>query len=341
MVHRTYRRYLALGVLLPLLGSVVGGCTGKPFEAADHLMSASAMDDPQDTDTDGEQSPTAATAPSGLNADDVSSSEWAEPEAAQAEPSDDSQEQDDSSGPNLGGSPGDDGAGGSMEVLEPSPSEPDVSSPDSSGSGGASGGATNAGSDGPDDETGEEEIAGGASNSTGDGGVEKPDLSIDSGMETPLPPPCEDNEERGPGRHCYFFGHQPAEWDVARERCRNRGDGWDLVAVNSEEEHAWIVERLEDETWLGGVNVRNRWVWVNTETVFWEGEENGSAVNGSYTHWESAEPNGGNGSGQCARYSHDSGEWAWTDLICTREHLFICELTPATLRCEESCSHGN
>jgi hypothetical protein len=143
----------------------------------------------------------------------------------------------------------------------------------------------------------------------------------------PKPPDCAEDEERGPNGHCYFFASEDQEWEDARESCRARGGGWDLAAINSQAEHTWVSSRLDEDSWLGAVNVDDTWVWVNTETVFWDGDDDGEPVNDAFTWWEDTEPSGGNDSGQCLRYSDAAGDWFWADMPCTADFAHVCERT--------------
>ncbi|EMI57701.1 LamG-like jellyroll fold domain-containing protein, partial [Rhodopirellula sallentina] len=77
----------------------------------------------------------------------------------------------------------------------------------------------------------------------------------------------------------------------------------DLVTIESASENAFIRQLATDfignDIWIGAsdASVEGEWQWndedVNT-SVFWQGDENGYAVDGSYQNWDAATgPNGG------------------------------------------------
>lgn len=131
-------------------------------------------------------------------------------------------------------------------------------------------------------------------------------------------PDCGANEVRW-GASCYFFSNDVETWDAAQDRCRGRGAGWDLVALNSPAEQAWVAS-------LGDPS-RDTQIGFNDKDI--EGDHVWS--NGScrvYSNWDasSAQPNNTPpGSEQCARMTSAAGG-AWEDTACNDgQHPFVCE----------------
>lgn len=150
------------------------------------------------------------------------------------------------------------------------------------------------------------------------------DSASSSAGETIPPPDCQ-SDELPYGSSCYYFGSSKRTWESARERCQRRGDGWDLAAINSLGEHEWVAPQLEGDTWIGGFQSNNQWLWSNSDTVFWVGNETGEAIDGAFTQWDATEPDAEGNDQQCVRYADDSGQWAWTDAPCQREYRYVCE----------------
>jgi hypothetical protein len=136
---------------------------------------------------------------------------------------------------------------------------------------------------------------------------------------TTVPEPgCSANEIRW-GSGCYFFSTNVETWDGAQDRCRERGAGWDLVALNSPAEDSW-VRSLSDpaqdlQIGLNDKDTESSHVWSN-----------GSCR--AYDHWDTltSQPNNTPpGSEQCVRMTAASSG-AWEDKACNDgEHPFVCE----------------
>jgi hypothetical protein len=145
-----------------------------------------------------------------------------------------------------------------------------------------------------------------------------PDLArVTVGTAVPAPS-CGSGEIRW-GASCYFFSADAETWDDAQDRCRDRGTGWDLVALNSEAEDTFVRSQSDP-----GLDLQ---IGFNDKAT----EGNHVWSNGScraYKHWDAPtlQPNNTPpGSEQCARMTAASSG-AWEDKACNDgEHPFACE----------------
>lgn len=149
---------------------------------------------------------------------------------------------------------------------------------------------------------------------------------------TSVPEPgCGDNEAHW-GTSCYFFSNDVETWDNAQDRCRARGPGWDLVAVNSLGESAWLRSRSDPaqdiQIGFNDKDIEGDHVWSN-----------GSCR--AYLNWDgpSAQPNNTPpGSEQCVRMTSATGG-AWEDKACNDgEHPYVCE--GPVLDARGGCANG-
>ncbi len=149
---------------------------------------------------------------------------------------------------------------------------------------------------------------------------------------TSVPEPgCAPGETRW-GASCYFFSSDVQTWDAAQSGCQSRGAGWDLVALNSPAENAWVRSQsdpLQD-------------VQIGFNDKLTEGDHvwsNGSCR--SFTNWQTStfQPNNTPpGSEQCTRMSA-AGIEEWEDKACNDgEHPFVCE--GPTLAAQGGCASG-
>jgi hypothetical protein len=136
---------------------------------------------------------------------------------------------------------------------------------------------------------------------------------------TSVPEPgCGNNEVRW-GASCYFFSNDVEMWDAAQDRCRARGPGWDLVALNSPAENAWVRSLTDASQDIQiGFNDKD----AEADHVW----SNGSCR--AYKNWDSSSSQPNNtppGSEQCTRMTAAAGA-AWEDTACNdSEHPFVCE----------------
>ena len=138
-------------------------------------------------------------------------------------------------------------------------------------------------------------------------------VTVGSGVPEPT---CSANEVRW-GSSCYYFSNEAALWDDARNRCRGRGNGWELVALNSEAENAWVRSLTDSgrglQIGLTDGELAGSYQWTN-----------GSCR--SFDNWAAAQPdNLLAGSEQCSRLTATpSGTWENTT-CADGTHPFVCE----------------
>ncbi len=146
-------------------------------------------------------------------------------------------------------------------------------------------------------------------------GVDPTLARVTIGSEVPEPG-CAAGEVRW-GTSCYFFASDAEFWDAAQARCRGRGLGWDLVALNSPSENSWVRSQTDPGSSLQiGLNDQD------TEgTHVWS---NGSCR--AFSNWDEATLSPNNsppGSEQCTRMTPAA---SWEDTACNdEEHPYVCE----------------
>ncbi len=166
--------------------------------------------------------------------------------------------------------------------------------------------------------------------------VENP-LGIDPALATVtlggsvVEPRCGSDETRW-GSSCYLFSSEVRTWDLASTSCRERGAGWNLVALNSPAENAWVRSKTDPllDVQIGYTDnpIEGAHVWSD-----------GSC--GSWTNWDlpSLQPNDDPPGGeQCVRMTASAGE-RWEDKPCNDgDHPYVCE--GPVLNARGSCATG-
>lgn len=168
--------------------------------------------------------------------------------------------------------------------------------------------------------------------------------------------------------HGYMYCPRPASQAEAAAQCEDQG--MTLVQIDSESENDEMVaqassgwsggtdgtggsgsgttwgggtrtttggEQEQEVFWTGGSDaaVEGEWIWSGSETLFWEGDADGDAVDGAYTNWGEGRPNEANDEGDedcVAVYLADGPDGdmgTWNDLLCEYSYPFICE-SPAS-----------
>jgi len=148
-------------------------------------------------------------------------------------------------------------------------------------------------------------------------GIDAPKARVT--LETPIPQAhCQSDEVRW-GSSCYFFSNDVLTWDSAETRCRGRGAGWHLVALNSPAENSWVRgETNAAEDVQIGLNDK-----ATEADHLWS---NGTCR--GFSNWDLTALQPDNfppGSEQCVRMTVVSGE-RWEDEACNDDaHPYVCE----------------
>lgn len=116
--------------------------------------------------------------------------------------------------------------------------------------------------------------------------------------------PCVEGSNVKYNGHCYFPVSTLRTWAASRDRCAELGAH--LVTIASSGEQAAVGPIYGGERWIGATRVTAGWFWFNGDP-------------GTYSNWDSGEPNG---SGNCARMMDWGG---WRDESCTATYAAICE----------------
>ncbi len=100
--------------------------------------------------------------------------------------------------------------------------------------------------------------------------------------------------------HYYFYVSSPGiTWTEARDAAAAQTyfglEGY-LATLTTQEEAGLAGSQSQGTGWIGATDVdqEGTWRWVTgpeAGTVFWIGQSNGAAQNGSYTFWNTGEPN--------------------------------------------------
>lgn len=129
------------------------------------------------------------------------------------------------------------------------------------------------------------------------------------------------------GPAIYMFCNGQTTWPDARDVCISQG--MRLARVDDATEDNWLrttgdaVLGSDQQIWLGAhdLNVEGQWVWTDG-SQFWGGDANGSAIGGSYAHWDNDEPNDAGGAEDCAALKTNG---QWNDLPCSETREYACE----------------
>lgn len=128
-------------------------------------------------------------------------------------------------------------------------------------------------------------------------------------------------------------------WADARTAAENQtfgGVSGYLATITSEEEHNFILTRIDQSGWIGATDssalyddaLEGEWYWATGPeegTHFWTGGQNGSAVGDEFANWSNIgtqEPNNAGGNEHCAqiRFRLDTEPYIyglWNDSTCT------------------------
>ncbi|MBN1656332.1 MAG: C-type lectin domain-containing protein [Deltaproteobacteria bacterium] len=155
--------------------------------------------------------------------------------------------------------------------------------------------------------------------------------TLDSCIPTGLPPHgC---EVRVHDNHAYLFCTDGLTVTEAREYCAEAGTGMELVRIDDDDEDAFVADNLSVSSWIGATDSADegQWLWMDGDTLFWEGESSGSggaAVDWLYANWEHTQPDADSSLDDCAIYalSGSGSPVGWDDRNCDSQYGFVCEV---------------
>lgn len=120
------------------------------------------------------------------------------------------------------------------------------------------------------------------------------------------------------GHYYEYVANAHISWDDAKTAAEARNlsgiQGY-LATITSATENTFISSKIQGEAWIGASDSaqEGQWKWVTGPengtiySLFWSGNYNGAAVNGSYENWNDNEPNDAGGE-DCAHLLSD-GKW--------------------------------
>jgi Lectin C-type domain len=125
--------------------------------------------------------------------------------------------------------------------------------------------------------------------------------------------------------HLYEFElREDIDWNDAHAEAQTLtkyGLSGYLATLSSDEENAFVAERLLADGWFGAsdAGAEGDWKWVSgpeNGTTFWNGDFEGGVVQGQYANWNPGEPNDA-GNEDCGQFYADSESFGkWNDLPC-------------------------
>uniref|UniRef100_A0A3Q2DXB4 C-type lectin domain family 4 member E-like n=1 Tax=Cyprinodon variegatus TaxID=28743 RepID=A0A3Q2DXB4_CYPVA len=152
-------------------------------------------------------------------------------------------------------------------------------------------------------------------------------------FEELTPPECEAGWELH-GGNCYYFSNYKSSWTESRDSCR--GQGGDLVKIDSREEQIFLAERLkelmkddDDKFWIGLTDSaeEGRWLWVDG-SLFWKDQEPDNLSKD------------GASQADCGRMGEKKGVdnlKSWFDISCLYLQKSICEKGAGTIQSSSVC----
>ncbi|XP_077992102.1 uncharacterized protein LOC144446224 [Glandiceps talaboti] len=112
--------------------------------------------------------------------------------------------------------------------------------------------------------------------------------------------------------NCYYYNSNSYSWDAAMEWCRDIVNGGDLASIHSSSENSQVLGMIGTNIHIGftDLSLEDDWEWSDGRSVV-------------YTNWNSGEPSGNSGLGNCAGM-YTSGKW--DDYTCTTTRPFVCKV---------------
>jgi hypothetical protein len=117
------------------------------------------------------------------------------------------------------------------------------------------------------------------------------------------------------------------DYGQAQQACA--AQGMRLAWLESADENSQVSTKVnaiakDAEVYIGANDIANegKWFW-DGGAQFWDGNQNGKAVNGGYNAWTDGTPNNDNNNEDCAVLISGSAEWG--DRGCSIKFAYLCE----------------
>jgi hypothetical protein len=120
----------------------------------------------------------------------------------------------------------------------------------------------------------------------------------------------------------------PKDYTEAQLACQQQSMRLAWLETDSENRRvsAKVKALTSDEVWLGASDaaVEGEWFWDGADgRQFWNGNEDGAAVEGAFAAWMAGTPNDDNGGEDCAVLNPMTAVWG--DRQCSTRYAYLCE----------------
>ncbi|XP_026886002.1 CD209 antigen-like protein C [Electrophorus electricus] len=115
------------------------------------------------------------------------------------------------------------------------------------------------------------------------------------------------------GSRVYYISTEKKTWKESRQTCR--GQGADLVIINSREEQERIIKIINTgRAWIGlsDIDIEGVWKWVDDTALI-------------TSYWAAGEPNNKSEAEDCGEIWISGDEKGWNDRTCSDVEKWICE----------------
>jgi hypothetical protein len=127
--------------------------------------------------------------------------------------------------------------------------------------------------------------------------------------------------------HGYMMCSNPTTYAEAKAACA--AQNMRLAWLESAAENTAVAEKVnalsrDIEVTIGANDIANEdaWFW-DDGPQFWQGDKDGSPVDGAFSRWLDGTPNNENGNEDCAVLDSSSAHWG--DRSCAAKYGYLCE----------------
>ena len=114
---------------------------------------------------------------------------------------------------------------------------------------------------------------------------------------------------------CYKLYTTEVDHDTAEYQCQCTG-GYSLAKIPSAEVNTFV------NSLLGGVDA---WIGLNDKTTEGTYVWSDSSALGTYTNWDTSQPNPANSANQDCVRIEGGNNGKWDDILCSKSYKFVCE----------------